>query len=314
MNTADSTQLDEHQAAPDAPAVSDQPAFVSPREAAMAAIDDQVTRQLQEQGVFSGDEATPADPNLVPATADPAERLLKVKIGGEELELPESEVVKGYQKDKYADQRLREAADRLKDVEERERQLALQTASPPEPATPAPPTADAVELAQQIVDGIAEGDFGNAVQVLAQALSSARQGTSTPNVDEAMVTQLVEKANTTREYELDKQKANKIFDEQFGDIADDEDKFAIAQGYYARAVAAGKMPSEAALAAGTKMRELFAPAATPPPDPLKGRQERKEGIDTITPATGVTAAGASPEAQSDPRSVIEEMKRQRGQT
>lgn len=315
MTTAASTQTDEQTTVTETPAApDDQQTYVSSREAAMAAIDEQVTRQLQEQGVLpvEGETATEVPP--APAPADQAERMLKVKVGGQEMELPESEVIKGYQKDSYADQRLREAADRLKEVEERERQLELQRqASPPESTEPTPTSVDAATLAQQIVDGIAEGDYESAVQTLTQALATAQPGVSTPVVDEAKVAELVERANSNREYELDKQKANQIFEEQYADLVEDDDKFAIAQGYYSQEVAAGKKPSEAALAAGERMRKLF-PAPAPPPDPMKERQERKQGIDTIIPATGVVQSSATTETATDPRSVIEEMKRLRGQS
>lgn len=317
MTTEVSTPTDEHNAVTGPQVVTpEQPTYVSPREAAMASIDDQVTRQMQELGVYPGEGQTPAEAPSVPAQAvDQGERMLTVKVGGVEKQLPESEVVKGYQKDSYADQRLREAADRLKEVEERERQLELQQQSiPPETTIETPPTADAVALATQIVNGIVEGNVDAAVETLAQALSSSQNGNSTPVMDEAKIAEIIEKRNRDREYELDKQKANRIFNEEYGDIAEDEDKFNSAVAFYSEEVAKGKMPSEAAKAAGDRMRKMLGSPPPPPTDPLKERQERKQSIDTITPAHGVNQSSLQVEAQSDPRSVIAEMKQQRGQT
>ena len=87
----------------------------------------------------------------------------------------------------------------------------------------------------------------------------------------------------------------------------------LANGIYSEHLNSGKSPSEAALLAGEEVKELITPA--PQPSALQQRQERKGGIDTILPASGVRPPSpADTEAKSDPNSVIAEMKRQRGQT
>lgn len=294
---------------------------LSAREQAMAAIEDQHAKSLQEQGVvFEGDTQDANDQattetavqTAAPVTTDPqpAERMLKVKIDGVEQELPESVVIKGFQKDSAASKRLEEAALLLKEVKEREQKLG-QVAAPVDQAA-APLDGDATEIARKVFDSFTEGNIDDAVETLAKALT-ARTADSTPVVDESKLKAIVNETLNETTYEADFAKAKKMFDTDYADINASPRLAQLCNDIYFEQIEAGKLPSEAARLAGDEVRSLFPPAATPQ-TLANTRQERKQNIDNLTPAATVVAASSGQESPNDAAAVIAEMKRARGQT
>lgn len=318
-----------------APDEGQQQLTLSPREAAMAAIEEQIARQREDQGEAAPAEAASVtsvegqqqeqqeqqEQQAAPVQADPSqtsERMLTVKIDGVEMQLPESEVIKGFQKDSAASRRLEEAAQRLKEIEERERRLQEQEQG----GTPADAQSqgqddatggeDADALARKIMDGFVEGNLEEAAQALAQALKGKTPADATPIVDASQVEELIQQQLTANALEADYQKAKEMFDTTFADINQNPRMAQLANSIYLEHLEAGKRPSEAAKLAGDEVRTLF----TPPPQAQQqnSRQERKQGIDSITPAAAHVAAPEQDATSNDPTAVIAEMKRARGQT
>lgn len=306
-----------------------QTAVMSPREAAMAAIEEQVARQREEEEVAALEGAAPAEvparqagasdapsdgqQQAAPETTDPP-RMLTVKIDGVETQLPEAEVIKGFQKDAAASRRLEEAAQRLKEIEERERAVAEK-----EQATQAPAAAaqvqdhDPAELARKILDGFVEGNLEEAAQALAEALAVKARQDATPVVDASQVAEIVQQQLNATELEHDYQKAKEMFDTTYGDINQNPRLAQMCNSIYFEHLDAGKRPSEAAKLAGEEVRGLFAPPSQLS-TPAATREERKRNIDTINPAAAHVAAPGQDNASNDPNAVIAEMKRARGQT
>lgn len=311
-----------------------QTAAVSPREAAMAAIEDQIARQREEEGAAvpaevpaqqAGGSAAPSDDRqqdrqAAPAAADPSqppERLLTVKIDGVEMQIPESQVIRGFQKDQTASRRLEEAAHLRKELDERERlvrekeqQAAAGEAAPSrqEQENAGGEAADA--LARKIMDGLLEGNLDEAAQALAAALKGTSSADATPVVDASAVEEIVQRELSSRELEADYQRAKEMFDTTFADINGNPRMAQLCNDIYFEHLEAGRRPSEAAKLAGDEVRALFAP----PVPPQSSRQERKQGIDSITPAAAPVAAPGTDAASNDPNAVIAEMRRARGQT
>ena len=278
----------------------------SPREIAMAQIEEQLMRQRE---IECGELPAATQTETAPVITDPqpAERLLKVKIDGVEKELPESEVIKGYQKESAASRRLEEAAIRLREVEERERQLRESTtAQPAETGS----SNDAAELAREIIEGFVEGDFEAAQEKLAKALSS-RQTDATPVADESKFAEIVARTLAEQEYDRDFAKAKEMFDTTYADINANPRLSTLCNNIYFEQINAGLKPSEAAKIAGEEVRSLFAPA----PQAVNSREIRKQGIDTLKPvAAHIPALLQADNAPNDPNAVIADMKRARGQT
>jgi len=74
---------------------------------------------LAESGEQTEEDETAEEPiDESEATEEPKEQLVKVKIDGEEVELPISEVLKGYQKDATASKRLEQAANERQELDQ----------------------------------------------------------------------------------------------------------------------------------------------------------------------------------------------------
>lgn len=329
----DATGTTEGQQATTAPDDGQQQTTVlSPREAAMEAIEEQIARQRDEQGVAAPAEG-PAqagasdapgngqqqDQQSASAAADPShERLLTVKVDGVEMQLPESQVIKGFQKDQAASRRLEEAAQKLKEIEERERQLqekeqgAAADSALHQQDQETTGIEDTDALARRIMDGFVEGNLEEAAQALAAALKGKNPADATPTVDASQVEELIQQQLSARELEADYRSAKEMFDTTFADINRNPRMAQLANSIYFEHLGAGKRPSEAAQLAGNEVRTLFSPP--PPAQHQNSRQERKQGIDSITPAAAHVAAPGQDSASNDPNAVIAEMKRARGQT
>ena len=181
----------------------------SARESAMESIAAQRRKSLAADGVTIDSDSDPAetegaapvqDDTQLAAQLGQDERpspifanekgLVKVKVDGEEMELPLSEVVKSYQKDAAASKRLQEATRLLQLAEEKASKLAQnenqENNSPGQPVNVLPPDKEARRV--KIKDAFTklyEGDEDGAVEAMLQIVgeSGAVQATQTPVID-----------------------------------------------------------------------------------------------------------------------------------
>lgn len=316
------TQLDVTTAVEAAAGNQDQAPALSPRELAIAAIDQQVElarQQQQEEYQQQMEPQTTAAPAPVPQADQAGVRLLKVKVDGEEMEVPESQVVESFQKISAADRKMKDAAEEWKRIEREKQELeeqkkALGTMPSVDNDSNLPDT-DGSDLSAQanlIISSLLEGNTADAVHALTEVLSKSSKPTAS-EVDESKVAEIVQKVSSQQELDRDYVKAKQLFDQDYGFINDNPRLAMLANGIFSEHLAAGKMPSEAAKLAGEEVKGLMAPPVQP--SAMQQRQERKGAIDTITPASGVTPqSSVDAVAKADPNSVIAEMKRQRGQT
>lgn len=307
--------------------VEEQPVVAAPsaRELAIAAIDQQVELARQQQEAEYNQQTQPTEPQpqqqpaAVPAQVDqPSERMHKVKVDGEEMEVTEAQMIENFQKVAAADKRLKEAAEERRQIEEEKRQLEEQkkalAAQGEGSSLPvqADGSDDLTEKATRIIESIIEGDTDVAVQNLIDVL---KKGEAPEQVDESKVAEIVQKVSTEKEMERDLIKAKEMFDQEYGFINQNPRLTDLTNNIFREHLAAGKLPTEAAKLAGDEVKQLVAPSAqTLQEQQLLERQGRKEGIDAIVPASSVSQSSAAAETKADPRSIIEEMKRQRGQT
>lgn len=305
-----------------------QPVVTAPsaRELAIAAIDQQVELARQQQEAEYNQQTQPTEPQpqqqpaAVPAQVDqPSERMHKVKVDGEEMEVTEAQMIENFQKVAAADKRLKEAAEERRLIEEEKRQLEEQkkalAAQGEGTSLPGQPdgSGDLTEKATRIIESIIEGDTDVAVQNLIDVLKKSE---APEQVDESRVAEIVQKVSSEKELERDMVKAKQMFDQEYGFINQNPRLADLTNNIFREHLAAGKLPTEAAKLAGDEVKGLVAPSPQETHEKqLLERQDRKAGIDSITPASGITPAStATTEAKADPRSIIEEMKRLRGQT
>lgn len=293
-----------------------QQTFVSPRDQAMAAIEQQLEQQYVEMGAIDPapvDQAGKApDQQAVPASD---RQMVKVKVDGVEQELPLEEVVKGYQIDAAARKRLEEAALQKKELEQKERELAEREAKlhgNDDGGVPSgTPDESTVETARALVERLVEGDIDEAVEMLAQVIGG-KPTAAAPAVDESKISEMISQAEAQREYEREMKSAKQLFDSEYGEINKDPHLAKVANDIFAAELQAGKLPTEAAKAAGDGTREwLRQLSGGPAPAASADRTARKQTIDTLPSAGGRSVSTqAGTETTAD---VIADMRRSRGQ-
>jgi hypothetical protein len=288
-----------------------------PREEAIARIEQaNIERMEEEQAAFDaqagGEAPTPGGRREEPHGAAAATtEMVKVIVDGEERDLPLAEVVKGYQKDATATQRLREASDRLKDVEQREREIAdrevqlkLQTADLDDNAV----TGDD-EALDAALDAWLEGDRDPIRNLLKKAVGGAEGAALSQDDIDRVVNQRLTERDTAQEHNA----ASEAFKKDYQEIFEDPFLLDMANKRYFAKVNEGMSITEAMADAGRETREwLAAKTGTAAPDPLREKLQRKQSLDTITPAGGRTAGGG-PGDDYSPQATIAEMKKERGQ-
>ena len=122
---------------------------VDPRAARMEEIAERNRERVREENEQVAETLTPADRAAAPAPAAEPERMIKLKIRGETVEMPESEVIARAQKNEAADQYMAEARSVLEEAKRTVRQPQPAPIAEPAPAEPKPdPISKAIEMIQ----------------------------------------------------------------------------------------------------------------------------------------------------------------------
>lgn len=290
-------------------AVIDQPP--SAREIEM----ERIAAQIEASSIAAGDfdiDNPPDNPPEKPtepaatASAAPAERMIKVNVDGVEGEVPESEMVRGYQKEAYANKRMQEAAILQHSLSEREQAIAareeqLNKQQKPNSEEP-PPNSDVV---QDVVTAIYAGDEDATKAALTKLIEGRQQPTQAPTQDTQAVVQQV-KTQLAQEAAMDK------FLDDYKDVVADPILTKIADDFFAEEQALGKPYAEALEEAGKRTRTWIGDKT---PKTATTRTERiaeaKKGIDKI-PSTNATAMGSDDAPEESATSIIQGMRKARG--
>lgn len=286
---------------------------LSDRERAMQEIDAQIAASLPaaepEQSKSVADDVLPET-----LADDQLERVrVRVKVDGQVVELPLSEVTKGYQKDAVASRRLAIAAEERKKLDA---ERALFEQAKQQSAAPSQGTDDAGDVDAQIKAAMAalvEGDEDAAAAAL-KSMLKGRQATTPQIIDEDAVVHKAAALVVQQQGEEARAKdwqefvaANPVFADQtskqrqYGDY--------LFNTVYAPKIEAGEISYREALnSAAADASTVFRP------EPMSSRQqkeERKRAIDNL-PVAGARAARSQPvdETMDD---VLAEMRRSRGQ-
>lgn len=128
----------------------DEEAPADPRAARLERLAEQAHQNRADEAAAVSEVMVPvAQPVAEPAPAP--ERMMKIKVRGEIVELPESEVIARAQKVDAADQYLSEARDMLREAKDAARQPNPQPAAQPAPAATQTEKADAIAKAIEII-------------------------------------------------------------------------------------------------------------------------------------------------------------------
>jgi hypothetical protein len=297
-------------------AVEQQERPLSSREQMMEELEAQRLAELRADGVQLDDEQAevidpePAEEKEPEQPATPKEEgrkvladsdletvMIRVKVDGQEVELPAKDVVRGYQKDATASRRLEEASQRLREIEAREQ--AIKQAEQAKATAPTKPQREAV---QEAINAMIEGDVDNAAEILESLLAGRQQEAPTPSVDVETVTRQVETA-------LETKTAWKDFAREFPEVVEEGSEARTYGDYlydtrYAQKVESGEMSYRDALfEIGQKTRAMFAPKEQTPPV-RQDAEERKKNLDTPPTVRGkvpTTRADNEPKTQEEMR-------------
>ncbi len=283
---------------------------LSPREIALQSIEEQVEAGREQE--LAGTPEAAAQPESQPAAVPDQDqpRMVTVKVDGVEKQVPESEVIASYQKQDFAQQTINNAKQQAAEIiRQAEQELEAARGKGGEAVT----DEAVLERSHKILSAmLEEGDINSAAEELAALISGGRS--KAPDVNE--VAQRVREIQREEDLETDYQTAKTTFDSQFADINADPDLAAICNKRFKEELAAGKRPSEAAVTAGNATRawiaKLSGKTEPPPVNDLNRRAERKQTIETITPASGRMSTTVANQ-QDDVHSVIADMKKGRGQ-
>jgi hypothetical protein len=282
-------------------------------------------RQLEELGITETDaqietqatdeKGAEPEPNEQPTPEPEAngKRMVKVKVDGEEIDVPEDEVIRSYQKDSAASKRLEAAAAKMREVEERERalnereaQLSRQTQAQPDSTEPPPSTDDA---AQQFLDAMYEGEGDKAKEALKKLLPQGRQET-TQQVDvNAIVPTVAQQVRA----QIERDNALEKFSKDYEDIVSDPYLASVADNFLKAELDANKDKTygEALEEAGKQTRDWLKKLT---PTPSTTRSEilaKKEQIDTV-PTTNATSGGIGEQKEESASETITAMRKARG--
>lgn len=304
---------------------------LTPREQALARIDQMSNELVDQQNVehakannlpdpilISGRDVEPVveEPAAQEQPTEPAEvpQTVKVKVDGEELELPISEVIKGYQKDATASKRLELAAQKLREIEAKEQELATKAIIEPPPSETK--TDEEIRTkATNIVNALSYGDMDSAINDLAAVLA-ARGNTPVvaPTIDPDQVTQLVRQTLTRESLDREFQDTQQWFRENHADLNDNPKLADMVNTEYSRALDEGLTPRKATEKAVSEVRGFIAQltkSTAPNSQVQQQRETRKQTIDTLTPATGRFEQGTK--EPDKPEDAIAEIRSRRWQ-
>lgn len=280
-------------------------ALRSAREIAMEQIE---LANLERMGIDP--EPTPApvepEPAPVPVVNEPVVKKVPVKVDGVEQEVDLDTLVRAYQKNSAADRRLEEAAQLLRQANERANQLEAQTQKP----TPvAEPSVDLRTEVKETLSVIYGGDEEAATEALTNLLAKNRGGDQpTPQAQPVSVDQLADAVSEKLEFDT----AFARVKSDYPDLIADPNLEMLTAMKLQQAVDAGQSRGAALLAVADELYGSLGkqPAGRPTPAPTprtNSRQENKERLELVKPASSSAVLPAADAEEGDPSSVIAEM-------
>lgn len=285
----------------------------SAREIAMEAIELSNLKKLEaETGVKltdldeDEDQDDQIDQQLAAVDATPAEPApIKVKVDGIEKEVTQDELVRTYQKNAAADQRLEEATRLLREAEAR----AAQAPAPQQFQTPAEPPADSKAKVKEALDKLYEGDADSAADLLGDLLAKRGGDQPTPVAPVIDVDQIAAQL----EEKLAINGAISKVQSDYPDILADRDLETLTAMKVNGLVATGIPRAQAIVEAADAMYKTLGrtpagrQAPAKPAAPTSEKLLRKQQMDQIPVASSAAATPQDATAETDPSSVIRQM-------
>jgi hypothetical protein len=284
---------------------------LSARDLAMREISGQLTTsRAEERGAVPIVETPP--PKL--------DQMVKVKIDGQEMELPLSEVTKGYQKDAVASRRLSQAADERRQLEELKQELEARERALAQGSLSSASLDDDLDVDSQlkaVMSAMVEGDEEKAAAAMKLILSGRQQ--TTPIDEEAIIAKAEARITArTAEHQAEAERKS-AWNEFVGSNAEFAEETSKQRQYgdflfdskYAPLIQSGELSYRQALQqTAEEVAGMFDNNQTVV-TPRQQKEERKKAIDNLPIASArAVQKTAAPKSAED---IINEMRRGRGQ-
>lgn len=270
---------------------------------------------LAESGEDASDESDeaveePTDDEEVVQEETEKEPMVKVKVDGEEQELPLSEVIKNYQKEATADKRLREAAEERHRLEQLRNEIEQERSKPVEEEQLPDNDADLTD-AERIAaafDNLSYGTDDEKAEA-SRELKALLGRSDNPTIP---VEQITQQAAQQAIYQMQYQEAEKRFLEGYQDIVSDPTLYQMAANEYSKQLQNAETYEQAFTAAGDAVRQwkdkLIGGASK-----TSSRMELKQNLPKEPNKLGSRVESAPVEKEETPSDIIAAMARARGQ-
>jgi len=298
----------------DAPKEENQ--FTSDRQKALEDIYERRSKEIDEEGGFDEEVESPI-------WHDGEEWKTRIKVDGQELEVPFDSLKGSHQKDQASQKRFEVAAAKERQLIAREQQINqyvanLNSRPPQQDAAEEGEVSDVDDIVEKYHSALFEDDAAEAARLL-KTLSNSGRGNATQNVEE-VVRRAITSYDQSKKAEVEKvhrlqyqrslEEAVRSFEEDFPDIAESPELRTVADNKTVTLTQENPdwTPAEIIKAAAEYTRDW---AGTMPKS--NGRFERKKKI-VRQPRSALASANiGSDEAPMTPSEIVQEMKKARGQ-
>jgi hypothetical protein len=296
---------------------------LNPRVSAMDAIAEKHDAAMREELGLPVDE--PTDGEKVDEINDEIKvddqikkQTRTVKIDGEEHEVDDEELIRGYQKNQTASKRLEEAATRLKELDAREAAVRTEEARIAEQIKkiqaplPEPQGDDDVadEDYEKLLNAIYEGNNAEAKKVLGKLQLMGRAQPATPQTVD--LDGIADKAAAKATEQIAMRTAMEKFQKDYKDIVSNPHLAKVADGFLDEEIRS-KPFAEAIEEAGKRTREWIA-EITPKPENTNQREAakaNKEKVDNL-PSQSSVSGSANDDVDESASDTIRNMRKARG--
>lgn len=241
-------------------------------------------------------------------------QLVRVKVEGQEMELPIDEVVKGYQKDATASQRLEQAHRERQELEQLRQQLEEEKArfeqaqeKPVEEDQPSTDAEEARRIYESLQDAFEVGDQEEGVKAIEELLNG-RTNAIPEQVDKD---QIVNEATQHALQQIQYENAHQAFLSENEVIANDPVLYQMTMNVLKETVPLSQTYHEAFAKAGENVKQWV--SGLQKPQETTDKLERKKNM-AKEPSKAGSVATPRPEEKPETRAdIIANMRKERGQ-
>ena len=306
------------------PVEEDLTASVNPISAREKALEEIYNRRREEEHVEEESEQEVVNSPDTPVWYDGEKWLTKVKVNGEEVDVPFDSLKSSHQKDKASQEKFQSAAIKERELLYREQQIQeqlrqLNSQPPTKDVEQEEETSDVDDIVEKYHEALFQDDAAEAAKLL-RTLANSGRSNATQNVEEVVNQAILSheaKKKAEREhieraaYQAELEDAVKSFNDSYPDIAESEELRAIADRKTITLTQENPdwTPSQIINAAAEHTREWAGTSIE-----SNSRFNRKQKIVRQPKSVRASSNNSQASAPLTPSEIVEEMRKARGQT